>query len=295
LKGLRSEEKPEAGKWINDLKAHVQQSLQTLQKELQATAATEEKVDLTLPGEEKYIGAPHPLIIIRQEIEDIFLSMGFSVEEGPEIETDYYNFEALNFPPQHPARDDWDTLYITEDWLLRTHTSPVQIRVMEKRKPPIRVITPGKVYRKETPDPTHLPMFFQVEGLVVDRGITLGHLKGIMEHFLNTLFHEKVKVRFRPSFFPFTEPSAEVDIGCPACDGSGKECRTCGGTGWIELSGAGMVHPQVLKNVNIDPEKYSGFAWGMGIERLAMFAYQIPDMRYFYENDLRFTRQFLSK
>ena len=191
LKGLRPEEKPEAGKWINELKAHVQQKLQTLQKELQASSAAEEKVDLTLPGEERYIGSPHPLIIIQQEIEDIFQSMGFSVEEGPEIETDYFNFEALNFPPYHPARDDWDTLYITDDWLLRTHTSPVQIRVMEKRRPPIRVITPGKVYRKETPDPTHLPMFFQVEGLVVDRGITLAHLKGIMEHFLRTLFHEK--------------------------------------------------------------------------------------------------------
>ncbi|MBN1224691.1 MAG: phenylalanine--tRNA ligase subunit alpha [Candidatus Aminicenantes bacterium] len=295
LKALKAEEKPEAGKLINDFKAYVQLKIKTLQKAAQAPDAVVDRIDLTLPGEERYIGAPNPLLIIQQEIEDIFLGMGFSVEEGPEIETDYYNFEALNFPPHHPARDDWDTLYITDDWLLRTHTSPVQIRVMEKRKPPIRVITPGKVYRKETPDPTHLPMFFQVEGLVVDRGITLAHLKGTMEHFLKTLFHDKIKIRFRPSFFPFTEPSAEVDIGCPACDGNGKDCRTCGGTGWIELSGAGMIDPQVLKNVNIDPEKYSGFAWGMGIERLAMYAYQIPDLRYFYENDLRFIRQFLRK
>jgi len=295
LKSVKPEDKPSAGKMINDLKNYVQAKIQECQESLKAGPQAADDVDLTLPGEPRYIGSPNPLVIIQEEIEDIFQRMGFSVEDGPEIETDYYNFEALNFPPHHPARDDWDTLYITDDLLLRTHTSPVQIRVMEKRKPPIRIITPGKVYRKETPDPTHLPMFYQVEGLVVDEGITFAHLKGTMEYFLKTLFHEKTKVRFRPSFFPFTEPSAEVDIGCPACDGGTGECRTCGGTGWIELSGAGMVDPQVLKNVNIDPEKYSGFAWGMGIERLAMHAYQIPDMRLFYENDLRFIRQFLKK
>jgi len=295
LKSVIPEEKPVAGKMLNELKNHIQSKIQERQEELKAIQTVWDEIDLTLPGEHRYIGSPNPLIILQEEMEEIFQRMGFSIEDGPEIETDYYNFEALNFPPHHPARDDWDTLYITDDLLLRTHTSPVQIRVMEKRKPPIRIITPGKVYRKETPDPTHLPMFYQVEGLVVDEGITFAHLKGTLEYFLKTLFHEKIKVRFRPSFFPFTEPSAEVDIGCPGCDGNARECRTCGGTGWIELLGSGMVDPQVLKNVNIDPEKYSGFAWGMGIERLAMHAYQIPDMRSFYDNDLRFIRQFLEK
>jgi phenylalanyl-tRNA synthetase alpha chain len=295
LKSLKPEEKPDAGKEINTLKEYIQDKLQALQTELSGTKEVKETIDLTLPGEASYIGSPHPILIIQQEIENIFLRMGFSVEEGPEIETDYYNFEALNFPPHHPARDDWDTLYINDDLLLRTHTSPVQIRVMEKRRPPIRVITPGKVFRKESPDPTHLPMFYQVEGLVVDRGITFAHLKGTLESFLKDLFHEKTKVRFRPSFFPFTEPSAEVDIGCTVCNGEDSACRVCGGGGWIELLGSGMVDPQVLKNVNIDPEEYSGFAFGLGIDRAAMFLYQIPDLRYFYENDLRFIRQFLQK
>ncbi len=295
MKSIKPQERPEAGKEINALKEYVTDKLQTLQSELSGPAEAEETVDLTLPGEANYIGAPHPILIIQQEIENIFLRMGFSVEEGPEIETDYYNFESLNFPPNHPARDDWDTLYINENYLLRTHTSPVQIRVMEKRKPPIRVITPGKVFRKESPDPTHLPMFYQVEGLVVDRGITFAHLKGTLESFLKILFHEKTKIRFRPSFFPFTEPSAEVDIGCTVCNGEDSACRVCGGGGWIELLGSGMVDPQVLKNVNIDPEEYSGFAFGLGVDRSAMFLYQIPDLRYFYENDLRFIRQFLQK
>jgi phenylalanyl-tRNA synthetase alpha chain len=295
LKSLKPGEKPEAGKGINALKVYVQDKLQALQAELAGPKEIKDAVDLTLPGETRYIGSPHPILIIQQEIENIFLRMGFSVEEGPEIETDYYNFEALNFPPHHPARDDWDTLYINDDFLLRTHTSPVQIRVMEKRKPPIRVITPGKVFRKESPDPTHLPMFYQVEGLVVDRGITFAHLKGTLESFLKVLFHEKTKIRFRPSFFPFTEPSAEVDIGCTVCNGKDSSCRVCGGGGWIELLGSGMVDPQVLKNVNIDPEEYSGFAFGLGIDRAAMFLYKIPDLRYFFENDLRFIRQFLQK
>ena len=295
MKSLAPEEKPEAGKEINALKEYVQDNLQALQLKLRGPEEAGESVDLTLPGEMRYVGAPHPILIIQQEIENIFLRMGFSIEKGPEIETDFYNFEALNFPPHHPARDDWDTLYIDDDYLLRTHTSPVQIRVMEKRKPPIRVITPGKVFRKESPDPTHLPMFFQVEGLVVDRGITFAHLKGTLESFLKVLFHEKTKIRFRPSFFPFTEPSAEVDIGCTVCNGKDSACRVCGGGGWIEILGSGMVDPQVLKNVNIDPEEYSGFAFGLGIDRAAMFLYQIPDMRYFYENDLRFIRQFLQK
>jgi len=295
FRDLKPEEKPEIGRLLNDFKKHIQESIRIFQRKFSAPREAEEKTDLTLPGKKIYWGAPHPVLLFQEEIERIFLRMGFSIADGPEIETDYYNFGALNFPPHHPARDDWDTLYITDDLLLRTHTSPVQIRVMEKRKPPIRIIIPGKVYRKEAPDPTHLPMFFQVEGLVVDLGITFAHLKGTLEYFLKALFYEKIKIRFRPSFFPFTEPSAEVDIGCTVCGGKSKECRICGGGGWIEILGAGMVDPQVLKNVNIDPEKYSGFAFGLGVDRTAMFAYQISDMRYFYENDLRFIRQFSLK
>jgi len=295
LKELKPEERPEAGKVLNIFKKYVEEKIRALKEKLGATRWEEPFLDLTLPGRRRYLGSPHPLLLFQEEIEKIFLSMGFSVAEGPEIETDYYNFEALNFPPHHPARDDWDTLYITDELLLRTHTSPVQIRVMEKKKPPIRIIIPGKVFRKETPDPTHLPMFYQLEGLVVDEDINFAHLKGTMEYFLRALFHEKIKVRFRPSFFPFTEPSAEVDIECTVCRGEDVKCRVCGGGGWIEVAGSGMVDPQVLKNVNIDPEKYSGFAFGLGIDRTAMFAYQIPDMRLFYENDLRFTRQFLLK
>lgn len=294
LKSLPPEKKPQVGQELNQLKEYIQERLKKREKDLEAPQV-EERVDLTLPGKKIYEGSPHPLILFQQEIENIFLKMGFSVEVGPEVETDYYNFGALNFPPHHPARDDWDTLYISDDLLLRTHTSPVQIRVMEKRKPPIRIIIPGKVFRKETPDPTHLPMFFQVEGLVVDHGITFAHLKGTLEYFLKSLFHEKIKIRFRPSFFPFTEPSAEVDIGCTLCQGQDKNCRLCGGDGWIEILGAGMVDPQVFKNVNTDPEKYSGFAFGLGIDRTAMFAFQISDMRQFFENDLRFNRQFLKK
>jgi len=295
FKTLKPEERPEAGKIINELKEYVQTKLQVLQEEFSTAKKVEKTYDLTLPGKDVYLGSPHPIVHFQQEIEQIFLTMGFAIEEGPEIETDYYNFEALNFPQHHPARDDWDTLYIKDDLLLRTHTSPVQIRVMEKKKPPIRIIIPGKVFRKETPDPTHLPMFFQVEGLVIDVGITFAHLKGTLEYFLKALFNENIKIRFRPSFFPFTEPSAEVDIECTVCDGKSEDCRVCGGSGWIEILGAGMVDPQVLKNVNIDPEKHSGFAFGMGIDRTAMFAFQISDMRNFYENDLRFIRQVLRK
>jgi len=295
LKDLSPEEKPAAGQWINSLKLEVQEKLAALEAKLKAPQGTKKEIDLTLPGERRYWGAPHPVRLFQQEIENIFLSIGFSIEDGPEIETDYYNFEALNFPPHHPARDDWDTLYINDTLLLRTHTSPVQIRVMEKKKPPIRIIIPGKVFRRETPDPTHLPMFFQVEGLVVDEGVTFAHLKGTLEYFLKRLFGDKIKIRFRPSFFPFTEPSAEVDIECLACGGKDAACRLCGGTGWKEILGSGMVDPQVFKNVNIDPEKYSGWAFGMGIDRTAMFAFDIPDMRFFFENDLRFIRQFTLK
>jgi phenylalanyl-tRNA synthetase alpha chain len=292
LKTVPAAEKREAGKLLNDLKTFVQETIRGLEGSVAKAGGEAPRLDLTLPGRTRYAGAPHPLVLFQEEIERIFLTMGFAIEEGPEIETDYYNFEALNFPPHHPARDSWDTLYITDDLLLRTHTSPVQIRVMEKKKPPIRIIIPGRVFRRETPDPTHLPMFQQVEGLVVDEGITFAHLKGTLEYFIRALFGEKIKVRFRPSFFPFTEPSAEVDIECIVCEGQDKSCRVCGGTGWKEILGSGMVDPQVFKNVNIDPEKYSGWAFGLGIDRTAMFAFGIPEMRYFYENDLRFLRQF---
>lgn len=292
LKTVPAGQKREAGRLVNEFKGFVQAGIQDLEGKLRKSDRKAHRQDLTLPGRNRYTGAPHPLILFQEEIEKIFLGMGFSIEEGPEIETDYYNFEALNFPPHHPARDSWDTLYLTNDLLLRTHTSPVQIRVMEKKKPPIRIIIPGRVFRRETPDPTHLPMFLQVEGLVVDEGVTFAHLKGTLEYFIRALFGEKIKVRFRPSFFPFTEPSAEVDIECIVCEGQDKSCRVCGGTGWKEILGSGMVDPQVFKNVNIDPEKYSGWAFGLGIDRTAMFAFGIPEMRYFYENDLRFLRQF---
>ena len=295
LKTVPAEDKREAGQLVNAFKTFVQDGLQALEGKVRTDGRPARALDLTLPGRKKYIGAAHPLVLFQQEIENIFLGMGFAIEEGPEIETDYYNFEALNFPPHHPARDSWDTLYIKDDLLLRTHTSPVQIRVMEKKKPPVRIIIPGRVFRRETPDPTHLPMFMQVEGLVVDEGVTFAHLKGTLEYFIRALFGEKIKVRFRPSFFPFTEPSAEVDIECVVCGGQDKSCRVCGGTGWKEILGSGMVDPQVLKNVNIDPEKYSGWAFGLGIDRTAMFAFGITEMRHFYENDLRFLRQFGTK
>jgi phenylalanyl-tRNA synthetase alpha chain len=300
LKSVAAEDKREAGRLINEFKNHVQERIVAVEGRVKEAArvsgqATVVKPDLTLPGRKRYRGMPHPLTLFEEEIERVFLGMGFTIEEGPEIETDHYNFEALNFPPHHPARDKWDTLFIKDDLLLRTHTSPVQIRVMERSKPPIRIICPGRVFRRETPDPTHLPMFMQVEGLVVDEGITFAHLKGTLEYFIRALFGEKIKIRFRPSFFPFTEPSAEVDIECIVCSGRDRSCRVCGGTGWKEILGSGMVDPQVLKNVNIDPERYSGWAFGLGVDRTAMFALGIPEMRYFYENDLRFLRQFGTK
>jgi len=297
LKSVPAEERREAGQLINELKRSVTVRLDAIEAQFSSVqpSVAVRPIDLTLPGRKRYVGTPHPLTLFEQEIERIFLGMGFTIEEGPEIETDYYNFEALNFPPHHPARDKWDTLFIKGDLLLRTHTSPVQVRVMERSKPPIRIICPGRVFRHETPDPTHLPMFMQVEGLVIDEGVTFAHLKGTLEFFIRALFGEKVKVRFRPSFFPFTEPSAEVDIECIVCGGRDAACRVCSGTGWKEILGSGMVHPQVLKNVNIDPEKYSGWAFGLGIDRTAMLALGIPEMRYFYENDLRFLRQFGTK
>jgi phenylalanyl-tRNA synthetase alpha chain len=292
LKSAPAEDRREAGRLVNEFKSFVQERLQVLEAEARTGVRPARAIDLTLPGRKRYVGTPHPLTLFQRQIEAIFLGMGFVIEEGPDIETDYYNFEALNFPPHHPARDKWDTLFVSGGLLLRTHTSPVQVRVMERSRPPIRIVCPGRVFRHETPDPTHLPMFLQIEGLVVDKGVTFAHLKGTLEYFLRALFGEKAKVRFRPSFFPFTEPSAEVDIECLVCGGRDAACRVCGGTGWKEILGSGMVHPQVLKNVNIDPETYSGWAFGLGIDRTAMLALGLPEMRHFYENDLRFLRQF---
>jgi phenylalanyl-tRNA synthetase alpha chain len=243
-----------------------------------------------MPGKKHDMGKKHPLSIVLDEIKDIFIGMGFSIAQGPEVELDYYNFEALNIPKNHPARDTQDTFYINENILLRTQTSPVQIRVMQSQSPPVRIIAPGRVYRSDAIDATHSPLFNQIEGLVVDRGITMADLKGTLVSFAKALYGSDAVLRFRPHHFPFTEPSCEMDTMCFACHGEG--CRLCKNEGWIELLGAGMVHPDVLKNCNIDPEVYSGFAFGMGLERLVMRRYKIDDMRLFYENDQRFLNQF---
>ncbi len=260
-------------------------------EELKQKLATE-SIDVTLPGRYTPYGAEHPISQTLKEVTEIFTRMGFGVEEGPEVELDYYNFEALNIPRDHPARDMQDTFYISDEAVLRTHTSPVQIRVMEKQKPPLRFIAPGKVYRCDA-DVSHTPMFHQVEGVMVDTDISFSHLKGVLETFIHQLFGPDIPVRFRPSFFPFTEPSAEVDMGCTFCKGNTRGvCRVCKDTEWIEILGAGMVNPKVFEMVGYDPERYSGFAFGMGIERIAMLKYSIDDIRLFYENDLRFLRQF---
>ncbi len=287
------DERPLFGKKINDLKEFIEAEINKKESELKyqeiERKLISETLDITLPGKFVAFGREHPINKTLCEIIDIFSKMGFSVEEGPEIELDYYNFEALNIPKDHPARDMQDTFYISEEIVLRTHTSPVQIRVMESRKPPLRFIAPGKVYRCDA-DITHTPMFHQVEGLMVDKDINFSHLKGILEAFLQKMFGSDTPVRFRPSYFPFTEPSAEVDIGCILCSGTG--CRVCKGSGWLEVLGAGMVNPVVFENVGYDPEEYSGFAFGMGIERITMLKYSIDDIRLFYENDIRFLRQF---
>jgi phenylalanyl-tRNA synthetase alpha chain len=290
LPEVSKEEKPIFGKNLNILKNKIENQYQQLLSQFSSPHKSENQIDLTLPGRKPFRGGKHPLIQVADEIKDIFKSLGFSIEDGPEIETDFYNFEALNIPQSHPARDMQDTLYITEDIVLRTHTSPVQIRVMEKQKPPIRVIAPGRVFRKDTPDASHSPFFHQVEGLVVGENISFADLKGVIQAFANKIFGKDITVRFRPSFFPFTEPSAEYDFSCVFCKGKG--CKVCKGTGWMEISGSGMVHPNVLENVNIDPEKYSGYAFGMGIDRIAMLKYGIDDIRIFFENDLRFLTQF---
>lgn len=291
---LPREARPEMGKQLNQLKNLAERAVQSRERELKESGREDrllqERLDVTLPGYAAGRGKVHPIRRIWNEMEEIFVRMGFDVVEGPEVESDYYNFEALNIPKGHPARDDQDTLYINETFLLRTHTSPVQIRTMERTKPPVRIVVPGRVYRRDTPDATHSPMFHQVEGLLVDEGVTLADLKGTLELFFQELFSSETRVRLRPSYFPFVEPGAEVDISCIFCSGSG--CRVCKQTGWIEILGAGMVHPKVFSMVGYDAEKYTGFAWGMGIDRIALMKYQIDDIRLFYENDLRFLGQF---
>lgn len=292
--GLSPQERPVIGQLANAVRTQIEEELTRRAEELKATALEsrlqKEKLDVTVPGERMYIGHLHPLSKMRRQLEDIFCGMGFSIVEGPEVETDYYNFQALNTPADHPARDTQDTFYITDNVLLRSQTSPVQVRAMEQMRPPIRIISPGRVYRSDTMDATHSPLFHQVEGLVVDEGITMGDLKGTLEKFAQSMFGAETRVRFRPHHFPFTEPSAEVDVSCFQCGGKG--CRLCKGEGWIEILGAGMVHPNVLRGCNIDPKKFSGFAFGMGVERIFMLKHHVDDLRYLYENDVRFLAQF---
>jgi phenylalanyl-tRNA synthetase alpha chain len=287
-------EKPAAGKQIQELKLELEAGLGRLEAEaaqqILSARLHAEHVDVTLPGIRRPAGHAHPLTRVRNEIEEIFSFMGYSIEDGPEIETAFYNFEALNIPEHHPARDSQDTFYISDTLLLRTHTSPVQIRTMQKQPPPLRIICPGKVYRRDNPDATHSPAFQQIEGLAVDEGITFRDFKGTLEYFLKSFFSQKTRVRFRPSYFAFTEPSAEVDISCIFCGGAG--CRVCKSSGWVEVLGAGMVDPAVFQHVNYDPEMFTGFAFGLGIERFAMLKYSVDNIQYFYENDLRFLEQF---
>ena len=291
---LSPEERPVIGQIANEVREAIEEALAeraAMEKKLQLEKKLKtEKIDVTLPSAAPRMGHLHPLTQVQRTIEDIFIGMGFSIAEGPEVEYDYYNFQALNIPENHPARDTQDTFYITENILLRSQTSPVQVRTMEKQKPPIRVISPGRVYRSDAVDATHSPLFHQIEGLVVDKGITMSDWKGMMETFAREFFGSDTKLRFRPHHFPFTEPSAEIDVSCFVCGGKG--CRVCKNEGWIEILGAGMVHPFVLSNCGIDPDVYSGFAFGMGIERIAMKQYGIDDMRLLYENDIRFLEQF---
>ncbi len=291
---LSADERPAMGQLANQVRADIEQTLtgiqQKLSEQLMRKKLAAETVDITLPGKAQKVGSMHPLHIVEQEIREIFLGMGFSVADGPEVEYDYYNFEALNLPPDHPARDTQDTFYITDNILLRTQTSSVQVHVMEHQKPPIRVISPGRVYRSDAVDATHSPLFHQIEGLVVDKGVTMADLKGTLELLMQRLYGDDCKIRLRPHHFPFTEPSAEVDVMCFQCRGKG--CRMCKGEGYIELLGAGMVHPKVLEGCGIDSSVYSGFAFGLGLERVAMRRYSIDDMRLLFENDYRFLEQF---
>ena len=291
---LSAEERPILGQMANEVRQDIESKLEEVKKRLlaaeQEMKLKAQTIDVTMPGRTCSCGHKHPMSIVIDEISDIFIGMGYEIAEGPDVEKDYYNFEALNIPADHPAKDEQDTFYINADILLRTQTSPVQVRTMEKGKLPIRVICPGAVYRSDEVDATHSPVFHQLEGLVVDKGITMGDLKGALAVFAKELFGENVKVRFRPHHFPFTEPSAEMDVSCFACGGKG--CRVCKGEGYIELLGCGMVHPKVLKMSGIDPEEYSGFAFGMGLERVAMQRYGITDLRLLFENDMKFLKQF---
>jgi len=292
---LPKEEKPVAGQAIQQaikaLEAALADRRAALETQEETAALAGDRVDVTLPGRAIPPGHPHPVSLILDRIVDVFVAMGYRVAEGPEVETDWYNFEALNIPPDHAARSMWDTLYIAgATTLLRTHTSPVQIRAMEKQPAPIYIIAPGRTFRRDAFDATHSPVFHQVEGLAVDRGITFADLKGTIDAFAREIFGSEQRIRFRPSYFPFTEPSAEVDVACPTCEGVG--CSACGRSGWIELMGAGMVHPQVLRNAGYDPEVFTGFAFGMGPERIAMRAYGITDMRQLFDNDVRFLARF---
>ena len=288
LKGmgkLTPEERPKIGALANEIRQKLEKEID--ERKASITAAV---IDVTMPGTKNEEGKLHPLTKVKDELARIFMGMGFSVADGPEVELDYYNFEALNIPKNHPARDEQDTFYIADNIVLRTQTSGMQVRVMEKTKPPIRIIAPGKVYRSDTQDATHSPVFHQIEGLVVDKNITMADLKGTLEMFVKKLYGEQTRVRFRPHHFPFTEPSAEMDYSCFNCGGKG--CNVCKGEGWIEILGCGMVHPKVLANCGIDPEEYTGFAFGIGLERIAMGKYSINDLRLFFENDMRFLEQF---
>ena len=290
LREVPARDRRPTGRAVNDLKTHVEKTLQEAARQAPSTTrSSDDSIDLTLPGRVQRPGVPHPISQVRERIEEIFLEMGYSLESGPEVETDRNNFEALNIPRHHPARDMQDTFYVQGGLLLRTHTSPVQIRTMERQKPPVRMVAIGRVFRRDS-DLTHSPVFHQVEGLVVDEGINFAHLKGTLELFCSRVFDRSVDLRFRPSYFPFVEPGAEYDISCIFCGGKG--CRPCKRSGWIEIGGAGMVHPAVFENVGYDPERYTGFAFGLGIERIAMLKHGIDDIRLFYENDIRFLSQF---
>lgn len=297
LKGMKDvapEDRPKVGQWVNEAREAIEKELEErkakMEKKLREEKMKREVIDVTLPAKKSKLGHRHPNTIALEEVERIFIGLGYEVVEGPEVEKDYYNFEALNIPANHPAKDEQDTFYINGDILLRTQTSPVQVRVMEKGKLPIRVLAPGRVFRSDEVDATHSPSFHQIEGLVIDKNITFSDLKGTLAQFAKEMFGEETKVKFRPHHFPFTEPSAEMDVTCFKCGGKG--CRFCKGAGWIEILGCGMVHPRVLKMSHIDPEEYTGFAFGVGLERIALLKYEIDDMRLLYENDIRFLNQF---
>ncbi len=297
LKGMKDvapEDRPKVGQMVNDARAEIEAALEQAKKKmeraLREAAMKAEVIDVTLPAKKNEMGHRHPNFIVMEEVERIFVGMGYEVVEGPEIEKDYYNFEALNIPADHPAKDEQDTFYINGDILLRTQTSPVQVRTMEQKKPPIRMLAPGRVFRSDEVDATHSPSFHQIEGMVIDKGITFADLKGTLQEFAKELYGPETKVKFRPHHFPFTEPSAEMDVSCFKCGGKG--CRFCKGEGWIEILGCGMVHPKVLRMSGINPEEYSGFAFGMGLERISLLKYEIDDMRLLYENDVRFLKQF---